>query len=174
MFRQADNPWAWQSVVARMLETVRKQYWKPEQAVVETLAREYAESAQEVGLACCDHTCNNSQLTRFTSSVLLSVPGLKTLEPGFRQALQAMKQPDRGKSGQPTRQAAQQAARAGTAGRAPDGSGKAAKTKAVTGFEMQESGPTAAGAASAPIPWLFMLGFVVAVGLFCVGFRERR
>lgn len=59
MFRQSKNMWAYQSIVARMLETVRKDYWKPDKKVVETLAKEYAESVKEVGLACCDHTCNN-------------------------------------------------------------------------------------------------------------------
>jgi Cobalamin biosynthesis protein CobN and related Mg-chelatases len=179
LFRQSNNLWAYQSVVARMLETVRKQYWKPEHSVVETLAREYAENVREVGLACCDHTCNNPQLTRFTSSVLLSVPGLKPLHPGFMQALQTMKQPDQGRAGQQARQpaaqkTAQQSSMRGTGGKAPDGSGKQAKGKQVEGFEMQESGQAASGAASAPIPWLFMLGFAVAAGLFFAGFRKKR
>jgi cobaltochelatase CobN len=49
LFRKSKNMWAYQSVVARMLETVRKQYWKPEQKVIEKLAEEYARSVQEVG-----------------------------------------------------------------------------------------------------------------------------
>ncbi|MFA7060954.1 MAG: cobaltochelatase subunit CobN [Pedobacter sp.] len=179
MFRQARNMWAYQSVVARMLETVRKQYWKPDQKVVEKLAEEYAKTALEVGLACCDHTCNNPQLTRFTTATLLSVPGLKALVPGFEQALKNMKQPDAGKNGKQGRQqtaqnAAQQSATKGTSGKAPDGSGKAAKGKQVEGFEMQESGKPASGAASAPIPWLFILGFIVVVGLVATGFRRNR
>jgi cobaltochelatase CobN len=161
-----------------MLETVRKQYWKPDRKVVETLAAEYAKTVQEVGLACCDHTCNNPQLTSFTAATLLSVPGLKPLEPGFVQALQSMKQPDKGRSGQQAKQqagqrATQRATTQGPSGRAPDGSGKGAKAKQVEGFEMQESGKAASGAASAPIPWLFMLGFAAAVGLVGWGFRRR-
>jgi len=179
LFRQSKNMWAYQSVVARMLETVRKQYWKPDQKVVEKLAEEYAKSVQEVGLACCDHTCNNPQLTKFTTATLLSVPGLKALVPGFEQALQNMKQPDSGKSGkqgrqQATQSVAQQSALPGTSGKAPDGSGKAAKGKQVEGFEMQESGKPASGAASAPIPWLFILGFIVVVGLVAAGFKKNR
>jgi cobaltochelatase CobN len=178
LFRQSKNLWAYQSVVARMLETVRKQYWKPDRKVVETLAAEYAKTVQEVGLACCDHTCNNPQLTSFTAATLLSVPGLKPLEPGFVQALQSMKQPDKGRSGQQAKQqagqrATQRATTQGPSGRAPDGSGKGAKAKQVEGFEMQESGKAASGAASAPIPWLFMLGFAAAVGLVGWGFRRR-
>ncbi|MEQ8164318.1 MAG: cobaltochelatase subunit CobN, partial [Smithellaceae bacterium] len=92
LFRQAKNMHAYQSLVARMLETVRKSYWKPEPAVKETLAREYAQSVREVGLACCDHTCNNPLLTKFTSSTLLSVPGLNPLESDFANAQKAIKQ----------------------------------------------------------------------------------
>jgi cobaltochelatase CobN len=178
LFRRSKNLWAYQSVVARMLETVRKQYWKPDRKVVETLAAEYAKTVQEVGLACCDHTCNNPQLTSFTAATLLSVPGLKPLEPGFMQALQSMKQPDKGRTGQQAKQqagqrATQRATTRGPSGRAPDGSGKGVKAKRVEGFEMQESGKAASGAASAPTPWLFMLGFAAAVGLIGWGFRRR-
>jgi len=177
MFRTSKNMWAYQSVVARMLETVRKQYWKPDQQVVEKLAEEYARTVQEVGLACCDHTCNNPQLTEFATATLLSVPGLKPLVPGFKQALQDMKQPDAGKSGQKAQQSAAQTtaqpSKQGANGAAPDGSGKAAKGKQVEGFEMKETGGQQSGAASAPIPWLFMLGFAGVVGLVGWGFRRR-
>ena len=57
---------------------------------------------------------------------------------------------------------------------APDGSGKAAKGKQVEGFEMKETGGQQSGAASAPIPWLFMLGFAGVVGLVGFGFRRNR
>jgi hydrogenobyrinic acid a,c-diamide cobaltochelatase (EC 6.6.1.2) len=178
MFRKSKNMWAYQSVVARMLETVRKQYWKPDSQVVEKLAEEYAKTVQEVGLACCDHTCNNPQLTEFTTATLLSVPGLKPLAPGFKQALQNMKQPDAARSGQQGRQSAAQTtaqpSKQGASGAAPDGSGKAAKGKQVEGFEMKETGAQQSGAASAPIPWLFILGFVGLVGLIGFGFRRNR
>ena len=177
LFRQSKNLWAYQSVVARMLETVRKQYWKPDSQVVEKLAEEYAKTVQEVGLACCDHTCNNPQLTEFAIATLLSVPGLKPLVPGFKQALQDMKQPDAGKSGQKAQQSATQAtvqpSKQGASGSAPDGSGKAAKGKQVEGFEMQEAGAQLSGAASAPIPWLFILGFITVAGLVLLGFKGR-
>ncbi|MBU2262490.1 MAG: cobaltochelatase subunit CobN, partial [Proteobacteria bacterium] len=175
MFRQAKNMHAYQSLVARMLETVRKEYWKADQAIVETLAREYAESVKEAGLACCDHTCNNPLLTKFTSSTLLSVPGLRPLEQGFMKALDSMKQPDREqpqpRQGQTGQKAASDSRAA--AGRAPDGKETAAaKTKTVEGFEMKET-QGAAGGSSAPIPWLFILGFLAFVGLVAFGFRKR-
>jgi len=88
-----------------------------------------------------------------------------------------MKQPDAGKSGQKAHQSAAQTtaqpSKQGANGAAPDGSGKAAKGKQVEGFEMKETGGQQSGAASAPIPWLFMLGFAGVVGLVGWGFRRR-
>lgn len=178
LFRQAKNMWAYQSVVARMLETVRKEYWKPDRKVVETLAKEYAKSVREVGLACCDHTCNNPQLTSYTAGTLLSVPGLRPLEPGFMEALDTMKKPEQGQQPPARRQQGGKSAKSvtqkgqGAESRAPDGKG-AARSKSVEGFEMQEAGAPASAASSAPVPWIFVLGFLLAAGLVTLGFKRR-
>jgi cobaltochelatase CobN len=175
LFRKANNMHAYQSLVARMLETVRKNYWKPDDKIVETLAREYAQSVNEVGLACCDHTCNNPLLARFTSSTLLSVPGLASLEQGFRKALEAIKEPraNKGRSGKTGQRRDGQKAKSDAAkvsGPAP-GERPAAVEKTVEGLQMEEVN-AAAGASSAPIPWLFIVGFLVFVGLVALGFRR--
>jgi cobaltochelatase CobN len=165
LFRQSKNMWAYQSIVARMLETARKNYWKADKQVVETLAKEYALSVKEVGLACCDHTCNNPALTAFTSNVLVSVPGLKNMAKGFMKSLDAIKNP----SAQNTnlREMKDAKTRSGAMPeRAPDGKGKS-----VEGYEMKEVG-SSAGAASAPIPYLFLIGFAVFAGLIIFGFRK--
>ena len=161
MFRKSKNMWAYQSIVARMLETVRKDYWKPDKKVVETLAKEYTESVKEVGLACCDHTCNNPQLTKFTSSVLMSVPSLKSQVSGFIKALKAVQSPESGVQSQKTE------SKAGNRQLAPDGKGKK-----VEGYEMQDVNASA-GASSAPIPYLFLIGFLVFIGLIMFGFRKK-
>jgi cobaltochelatase CobN len=149
--------WAYQSIVARMIETVRKEYWKPYKKIVESLAKEYAESVKEVGLACCDHTCNNPLLTKFTSSVLMSVPGLKALVKGFMKALDTTKNPSQQNS-TPSGQRSKSA---------PDGEGKK-----VEGYEMQDIN-SEAGASSAPIPYLFIAGFLLFILLIMSGWRKR-
>ncbi|MBU2226972.1 MAG: cobaltochelatase subunit CobN [Proteobacteria bacterium] len=176
LFRQARNMHAYQSLVARMLETVRKDYWKADDKVVERLAGGYAQSVQEVGLACCDHTCNNPQLTAFTSNVLLSVPGLKSLAPGFGKALDTVKQPANmtAKALQPAVKASDVSASApDTRRQSPvrleQAPGK--KGQKVEGYEMQETGAPVSG--SAPIPYLFILGFLIFVGLIALGFRKK-
>jgi cobaltochelatase CobN len=183
LFRQSKNMTAYESLVARMLETVRKQYWKPDQKVVETLAREYAESVREVGLACCEHTCNNPKLTHFTSVTLLSIPGMRPLQQSFAKALDMMKKSDQGQQAKGARKSANAAKEAkqvdkktakGRQNLAPGGKGDAkAKNKSVSGFEMQEVGTSASGASSASIPWMFIIGFVFMGVLVMIGFRKR-
>jgi cobaltochelatase CobN len=58
-FLKSENPYAYQSMTARMLEAIRKGYWKPSDEVMKTLVSEYTESVIENGPACCHHTCGN-------------------------------------------------------------------------------------------------------------------
>ncbi len=163
MFRRSKNMWAYQSIVARMLETVRKDYWEPDKKVIETLAKEYAESVKDVGLACCDHTCNNPMLTKFTANVLMSVPGLKAQVKGFMKALDKIQKPeDRGQKSDIAKKATDNQRMA------PDGIGKK-----IEGYEMQDVSAASGGASSAPIPYLFIIGFLIFIGLIAWGFRRR-
>ncbi|MCD4841628.1 MAG: cobaltochelatase subunit CobN [Methanosarcinales archaeon] len=71
-----ENPWARQSMNARMLEAVHKGYWTPSDPnVVENLVREYVESVADNGVTCCHHTCGNPLLDDYISG-MLSVPDL--------------------------------------------------------------------------------------------------
>lgn len=69
------NPYAYQAITARMLETIRKGYWQPTEKVKQTLAKEYAKTAAEYGAACCEHTCNNPAFQQYTMDIL-NAPGL--------------------------------------------------------------------------------------------------
>lgn len=171
MFKDAGNMFAYQSLVARMLETVRKGYWKPDKQVIKTLSKEYAESAKEVGLACCDHTCNNPLLTEFTAAVLMSVPGPENQAKEFKQALDVVKNPS-------------PAAKAISAPAAPEGKNPTADLPAkegqaspdgnrqkVEGYEVQEVNRS--GFSAAPIPYLFILGFLVFLALIRWGWRKK-
>ena len=116
---------------------------------------------KEVGLACCDHTCNNPLLTKFTSSVLMSVPGLKAQVSGFMKALQRVQSIESGARSQRTE------SKTGNRQLAPDGRGKK-----VEGYEMQDAN-VSGGASSAPIPYLFLIGFLVFIGLIVWGWRRK-
>uniref|UniRef100_A9A8A0 Cobaltochelatase n=1 Tax=Methanococcus maripaludis (strain C6 / ATCC BAA-1332) TaxID=444158 RepID=A9A8A0_METM6 len=57
-----NNPYAYQSMTARMMETARKDYWNADDAVLENLANEFIQSVVEYGVTCCHHTCGNLEL----------------------------------------------------------------------------------------------------------------
>ncbi|MGQ3683993.1 MAG: cobaltochelatase subunit CobN [Candidatus Loosdrechtia sp.] len=166
MFRQAKNAWAYQSIVARMLETIRKNYWKADKEVVETLAKEYAESVKEVGLACSSLTCNNLLLAEFTADVLTSVPALKSQAQEFRDALDKMRNPEHpGNIAEQKEQPADERFAS-----APDDG----TDKTVEGYEMQDvSMISDLSYAPAPVPYLFLIGFLTFAGLIVWGFRRR-
>lgn len=88
-FMEKQNPWAYQSITARMLEAVRKGYWDADKKVIQRLAAEYVTNVVEKGVACCDHTCNNPLLNQMTVSIV-SVPGVLSPEivEKFRAALE--------------------------------------------------------------------------------------
>ena len=78
-----DNPYAYQSITARMLESIRKEYLTaetPEQAeklkeMEQTLLNEYIQSVIDNGVACCHHTCGNPSFDTFVQGQM-SVLGL--------------------------------------------------------------------------------------------------
>lgn len=60
-----NNPYAKQSILARMVENIRKGYWNPSQDVKTELSNEYIESVTKYGVTCCHHTCANIELSQF-------------------------------------------------------------------------------------------------------------
>jgi len=171
LFQQAQNLWAFQSLVARLLETIRKGYWHPDQKVIETLAKEFAESAREVGMACCDHTCNNPLLLDFARAVLLSLPGLAPQAEALQQAMEAVKNPATAVKG-PAAATLGQSKSPPTATAPAEPYKVVEAKKEVEGYEMQEINRT--GLTSAPIPYLFLLGFLGFLFLLRFGWRQGR
>lgn len=78
-FFDETNPWAQQSITARMLEADRKEYWKAPDKMKNELSKTFAMSVIEKGVACCEHTCNNPALNQFITNII-SVAGLLTPE----------------------------------------------------------------------------------------------
>ncbi|MGR3220163.1 MAG: cobaltochelatase subunit CobN [Candidatus Anammoxibacter sp.] len=78
-FFDKHNPWALQSIAARMLEADRKGYWQPPEEMKKNLAKTYVLSVIEKGVACCEHTCNNPMLQKFVANII-SLSGLLTTE----------------------------------------------------------------------------------------------
>src|SRR5690606_21526212 len=49
-FEDADNVYAYQAMLARMLEVVRKDYWTPDEATLNSLTSAYLETVEATGL----------------------------------------------------------------------------------------------------------------------------
>ena len=87
-FFEQKSPFAYQDITARMLETVRKGYWKADAATQKTLLEEYVASVNRHGVGCAEHTCGNPRLQQFVMEQGLRagvpVPALE----GFKQAME--------------------------------------------------------------------------------------
>ncbi|WP_440956498.1 cobaltochelatase subunit CobN [Methanosarcina sp. Mfa9] len=64
----AENPYAYQNMVATMLEAIDKGYWEPSDEVVDTLTSAYLESVETHGKACSQNICGNPNLPGSSSS----------------------------------------------------------------------------------------------------------
>ncbi|MBN1322954.1 MAG: cobaltochelatase subunit CobN [Methanotrichaceae archaeon] len=72
-FFDQNNPYAFQVISARMLETSRKERWYPPEEVKRELAERFEESEMEYGVTCCHHTCGNLLLREYMNGVLSGV-----------------------------------------------------------------------------------------------------
>jgi len=62
-----ENAYQYQSVTARMIETIRKGGWTTSDDTLNNLVNEYVRSVVENGVTCCHHTCGNAQLADFVA-----------------------------------------------------------------------------------------------------------
>jgi cobaltochelatase CobN len=65
-----NNPYAQQSITARMLEAIRKEYWNPSDDVKRAITEAYTKSVEEYGITCCGHTCGNPFINDYVSGIL--------------------------------------------------------------------------------------------------------
>ena len=59
---EENSPYAYQDITARMIETVRKDYWNADEATRTRLVREYLENVAEHGVNCTSVSCGNGRL----------------------------------------------------------------------------------------------------------------
>ncbi|HET98396.1 MAG TPA: cobaltochelatase subunit CobN [Desulfurivibrio alkaliphilus] len=184
-FFNRANPWAYQSITARMLEAVRKEYWQADEAVQKKLAVEYAVNVVEKGVACCDHTCNNPLLNQMVVAII-SLPGVLSPElvEQFKLAIEQAAQKSLAEQ-VVERQALQQqltapsSEQAGAKGEKPRDSGAAKAEQAeVEGYKMEkmENADDSTKVSSSGIEWLAGLVVLAIIALAALGMRrgERR
>lgn len=71
-FFDQNNPYAYQALSGRMLETARKERWHPLEEIKEELIEQYEQSVEDYGVTCCHHTCGNLLLQEYMQGVLPS------------------------------------------------------------------------------------------------------
>jgi cobaltochelatase CobN len=198
-FLKSENPYQYQSMVSRMLETARKDYWGASDEVLQNLVKEYVESVVKDGVTCCHHTCGNPLLDEYIQGIM-SVPGVVSEETAAeyerlmqeatqRETPSDSTQSERYSSGSSTgtakiiesgngNQTIESDAGYGTsADPAQEVSMKSTPDNYVEGYEMtKESNPD--NAASQPsFSGSDVVGAVLvllAVGAIFIGFRRRR
>lgn len=189
-FLEKANPWAYQSMTARMLEAVRKGYWNAEEEVRRKLAAEYALNVVQAGVACCDHTCNNPLLNQMVVQIV-SIPGVLSPQVAeqFLLAVEKVAGKPLDEQVKERRQmlermeavpAPSDAAASGKQG--PEGaSQEAPKTEAagadasesVTGYRMEtmERSDSRTQLSSSGIQWMAAFFVLVLIGVFLAGSR---
>jgi len=89
-FFDEASPYAFQDMVARMLETVRKDYWQPEDNVVAELIESYADSVARHDIACTAVSCGNARLMEYVLDQGAALGVDQASLDNFRQALESV------------------------------------------------------------------------------------
>jgi len=66
-FFEKNSPFADQDMTARIVETIRKGYWKADAATTEKALREYVASANQHGVGCSEHTFGNPRFQKYVA-----------------------------------------------------------------------------------------------------------
>jgi cobaltochelatase CobN len=92
-FFDARSPFAFQDITARMLETVRKEYWNPDEETLAALLEAHVGNVNTHGVGCSEVTCGNPRLVRYVVEQALGagvpVPAVEAYVQAMEQAIGA-------------------------------------------------------------------------------------
>ncbi|MEO0552368.1 MAG: cobaltochelatase subunit CobN [Bacteroidota bacterium] len=92
-FETSKNLYAYQVMLSRMYEAVRKSYWTPDDKVKQKLLSEFLETVDKVGLSCNLNVCNNSKLADFLNREFEEIEGLSSEKiENYRNQLQEIRE----------------------------------------------------------------------------------
>jgi cobaltochelatase CobN len=190
-FLNKVNPWAYQSMTARMAESIRKGYWKADDSVKKKLAVEYAVNVVEKGVACCDHTCNNPFLNQMVVNII-SMPGVmnpemvekfkiaieqamgKTLAEQVRERKALQQKLNDGFNKKPQTSEPKTSQTKSPPKQQP--SKESADTKDIEGYKMEEiqKNEETTDLSSSGVQWFASLFIVLIMGLAVIGAKRRK
>jgi cobaltochelatase CobN len=84
-FRKSGNLYAYQAMLARLIETVRKEYWHADKEIMDDMLQQFNETIKESGLGCSENVCNNEKLLRFVTEKINELPSVGTAEKSLYQ-----------------------------------------------------------------------------------------
>ncbi|NYT18821.1 MAG: cobaltochelatase subunit CobN [Methanosarcinales archaeon] len=181
-----ENPYQYQSQIARMLETTRKDYWDASDEVVQNLVREYVESVVENGVTCCHHTCGNALLDEYVQGIM-SVPGVVCQETidEYNKLMQDATQPNPATSSRKSSSSTPSANVVNSTTTSTDATGYGTTTDQATaasqdnyveGYEMtRESTPNESASSSfSGSDVMGALLVLVSVGMIYFGFMRKK
>jgi cobaltochelatase CobN len=174
-FMDRANPYAYQNIAARMLETSRKGYWDPDVETKTNLAKIYVESVLKNGLSCGVNTCQNPQLHTLIHD-LVSVPGV--LSPEQIQAFKDLVEKSSGLSLEDMTAAREELIREQNAQReSRDAAQKpqdAQESDTVRGLKMEKADqPSPQEEPAGPEEWLLPIFALTLVVIFFIGYRIK-
>lgn len=79
-FEKGGNLYAYQAMLARLLETVRKGYWQADRQVVDDMLLRFNATILRTGLGCSQNVCNNEKLIDYITDRLNAMPTLSQEE----------------------------------------------------------------------------------------------
>ncbi len=173
-FFDKNNPWALQSIAARMLEADRKKYWKAPEEMKKKLARTYALNVMEKGVACCEHTCNNPMLQQFVANII-SLYGLLTPQQLDQFKMVIAKATGRTQEkNEAARQKIQESLKKTIEEIQKEESVKAkTEGKKIEGFEMVDEKPEDTKVTASGSSWVVMAIVIGFLALLAVGWRKK-
>ena len=83
------SPFAYQDITARMEETIRKGYWKADEATEKKIVEEYLESVNKHGVGCAEHTCGNPRLSKHVMERAKALGIPTPVIEGFQKAMES-------------------------------------------------------------------------------------
>ncbi len=86
-----NSPYAYQDMTARMIETIRKDYWKADEQTREKLIREYLDNVNEHGVNCTSVSCGNGRLLQYVMDeaerIGMDAPSIDKARNAFEQVM---------------------------------------------------------------------------------------
>ncbi|HJZ76814.1 MAG TPA: cobaltochelatase subunit CobN [Vicinamibacterales bacterium] len=130
-FFEAASPFAYQDITARMVETIRKGYWKADAGTKKTLLNEFVASVNAHGSSGAEFTAGNPRLMKYVleqgKAAGVPVPALDAFQKAMERSM-----------GETVPAAATTAERAAAANESVPAAGAAKASQPVKGFVMEQ------------------------------------